>query len=62
MTLHELPVEHVFGYPVTTELAPGEMVTVWYLNRKYIRENDKYVHLAYAEDAGGIMSIRWTLK
>ena len=38
------------------------MVTVWYLNRKYVRENDKYVHLAYAEDAGGIMSIRWTLK
>jgi sialidase-1 len=62
MTLHDLPVEHDFGYPVTTELAPGEMVTVWYLNRKYVRENDKYVHLAYAEDAGGIMSIHWTLK
>jgi sialidase-1 len=62
MILYDLPYVHDFGYPVTTELAPGEMVTVWYVNKKYIREDGKFLHLPYAEDAGGIMSIRWTLE
>ena len=62
VTLYELPVEHDFGYPVSVEASPGEIVTVYYLNRKYIRSNDRYVHLPYVEDAGGIMSVRWTLE
>ena len=60
-TLYQLPEEHDFGYPVSVELSPGEIVTVYYLNKKYVRKNDKYVNLPYAEDAGGIMSVRWTL-
>jgi hypothetical protein len=62
ITLYELPTEHDFGYPVSVEPAPGEIVTVYYLNKKYVRLNDKYVHLPYVEDAGGIRSVRWTLK
>ena len=61
ITLYKLPVEHDFGYPVSVEASPGVIVTVYYLNRKYIRSNNKYVHLPYVEDAGGIMSVRWTL-
>lgn len=62
ITLYELPVEHDFGYPVSVERSPGELVTVFYVNKKYVRSNDRYVHLPYAEDAGGIMSVRWTLR
>ena len=62
ITLYQLPEEHDFGYPVSVELSPGEIVTVYYLNKKYVRLNDKFVHLPYVEDAGGIMSVRWTLK
>jgi len=62
ITLYELPVEHDFGYPVSVEPSPGKIVTVYYINKKYVRKNDKYVHLPYAEDTGGIMSVHWTLK
>jgi len=62
INLYELPVKHDFGYPVSVEYAPGEILTVYYINRKYVFANDHYDHLPYAEDAGGIMSIRWTLK
>jgi hypothetical protein len=61
ITLHELDVPHDFGYPVTVEPSPGELVTAYYLNKKYAKRNDKFVYLPHAEDAGGIMSIRWTL-
>jgi len=61
ITLYELPVDHDFGYPVSVEYAPGEILTVYYLNRKYVRSNDGMIHLPYVEDAGGIMSVRWTL-
>jgi len=60
--LHDLPVRHDFGYPVSVESTPGEIITVWYLNKKYVLENDRMIHLPYVEDAGGIMSVRWTLK
>ena len=29
---------------------------------KYVLMNGKYFHLPYAEDAGGIMPVRWTLQ
>ena len=62
ITLYELPASHDFGYPVSVEPAPGEILTVYYLNKKYILVNDKFFHLPYVEDAGGIMSVRWTLE
>jgi hypothetical protein len=30
--------------------------------KKHVLVNGKYFHLPYAEDAGGIMSVRWTLQ
>ena len=62
ITLYELPVKHDFGYPVTVELAPGRLVTAYYVNRKYALRDGKFVYLPHAEDAGGIMSVRWTLQ
>ncbi len=62
ITLYELSASHDFGYPVSVEPAPGEILTVYYLNKKYVLVNGKYFHLPYAEDAGGIMSVRWTLQ
>ena len=59
---YELPAEHDFGYPVSVELSPGEIVTVFYLNKKYVHLEDGFYHLPYVEDAGGIMSVRWTLQ
>jgi hypothetical protein len=44
------------------EPEPGEILTVYYLNKKYVLVDGKYFHLPYTEDAGGIMSVRWTLK
>ena len=32
------------------------------LRKKYVLVNGKYFHLPYAEDAGGIMSVRWPLQ
>lgn len=32
------------------------------LRKKHVLMNGKYFHLPYAEDAGGIMSVRWTLQ
>ena len=62
ITLHELPVPHDFGYPVSVEPTPGRIVTVWYLNKKYVQRDGGFIHLPYVEDAGGIMSVRWTLE
>jgi hypothetical protein len=62
ITLYELPAKHDFGYPVSVELSPGEILTVYYLNKKYVQRDDKFYHLPYVEDAGGIMSARWTLE
>ena len=62
ITLYELPVPHDFGYPVSVEVAPGKLVTVYYVNKKYALRNGKFAYLTHAEDAGGIMSTRWTLK
>jgi hypothetical protein len=62
ITLYELSADHDFGYPVSVETAPGEIVTVFYINKKYVSVNDRMIHLPYVEDAGGIMSVRWTLK
>ena len=62
ITIYQLPEEHDFGYPVSVELSPGEILTVYYYNRKYGRLNNGWGSLPYVEDAGGILYTRWTLE
>ena len=62
ITICQLPETHDFGYPVSVELSPGEILTVYYLNKKQVYLNDDWVFLPYVEDAGGILYTRWTLE
>jgi len=50
------------GYPVSLEVAPGQILTVYYCNLKEDTDPAALPFPAYTENPGGILYTRWTLE
>jgi len=57
ITIYEFDQPWDIGYPVSLEVTPGHILTVYYCNRK----QNVGPSLAYSDDPGGILYTRWTL-
>jgi sialidase-1 len=60
ITLYDFEYPCDMGYPVSLEVTPGQILTVFYSNLK--QPHAPAEMLAYAQDPGGILSTRWTLQ
>jgi hypothetical protein len=49
------------GYPVSLEVSPGQILTVYYANYKEIPGPPRIIH-PYLAHAGGLLYTRWTLR
>ncbi len=55
----ELPCD--MGYPVSVEVKPGQILTIYYTNKKEIPGQPRIIY-PYREDAGGLLYTRWALE
>lgn len=63
ITIYPIAEQVDFGYPVSVELSPGEILTVYYFNRKDLYHKPiPEISQPYIEDPGGIWYTRWTLE
>ena len=59
ITVYDFPEVADIGYPVSVELSPGEILTVYYMSKRDAGEASTQ---AYIEESGGILYTRWTLQ
>ncbi len=60
ITIYDFDEPCDMGYPVSLEVTPGQILTVFYSNLKQPQAPAQM--LAYAQDPGGILYTRWTLE
>ena len=62
VTVYEFEGPCDMGYPVSLEVTPGQILTVYYCNLKEDTDHAALPFPAYTENPGGILYTRWTLE